>query len=171
MSIKFLVRLTSPWLWSCKRRMVRARVRISSQRSVIQENKDATGTALPQQGTTGLRVEDREVIATESQRPSSNESELQELQVEFEHTSSSGALTYKQKANSASRPPSYHLAECQDACCKYLGPLNITASQGQNRVIVARLGRKVGRGNTLSRIVRRDAGRAKNEAETGAFIG
>lgn len=71
----------------------------------------------------------------------------------------------------ASRPPSYHLVEGQDACCKYLGTLNITASQGLDRVIVARLGRKVGRGNTLSRIVRQDVGRAKNEAETGDFIG
>ena len=40
-----------------------------------------------------------------------------------------------------------------------------------DRVIVARLGRKVGRGNTLSRIVRQDVGRVKNEAETGDFIG
>jgi hypothetical protein len=63
-----------------------------------------------------LRVEDGEVIATESQN-SSDESELQEWQVEFEHTSLSGALTYKQEANSASRPASYHLAEYQDACC------------------------------------------------------
>jgi hypothetical protein len=48
--------------------------------------------------------------------------------------------------------------------------LNITASQGQNRIIITRLGYKVDRSNILSRIIRQDTGQAKNEAEIGDFI-